>query len=148
MAELVRKNPGELEFHQAVREVLESVAPYVMGYPYLLDAKVLERMVEPERVIMFRVPWVDDRGEVQINRGYRVQMNSAIGPYFQNMTAFNVGYINVDENIRPNDLLDFQQLDKQQIINQTTYLKHVRLSQPLDIYIDGFHNKALIQINH
>ena len=81
MAELVRKNPGELEFHQAVREVLESVAPYVMGYPYLLDAKVLERMVEPERVIMFRVPWVDDRGEVQINRGYRVQMNSAIGPY-------------------------------------------------------------------
>lgn len=68
--------------------------------------------------------------------------------FFQNMTAFNVGYINVDENIRPNDLLDFQQLDKQQIINQTTYLKHVRLSQPLDIYIDGFHNKALIQINH
>ncbi len=81
MAELVRKNPGELEFHQAVREVVESVAPYVMAYPYLLEAKVLERMVEPERVIMFRVPWVDDRGEVQINRGYRVQMNSAIGPY-------------------------------------------------------------------
>ena len=56
MAELVRKNPGELEFHQAVREVVESVAPYVMAYPYLLEAKVLERMVEPERVIMFRVP--------------------------------------------------------------------------------------------
>lgn len=81
MAALVQKNPGEKEFHQAVREVLESVAPYVMESPYLMDAKILERMVEPERVIMFRVPWVDDRGEVQINRGFRVQMNSAIGPY-------------------------------------------------------------------
>ena len=68
--------------------------------------------------------------------------------FFQNMTAFNVGYINVDDSARPNDLLDFQLLDQQQVINQTTYLKHVRLSQPLDIYIDGFHNKALIQINH
>ena len=81
MAELIRKNPGEQEFHQAVREVVESVAPYVMQYPYLREQKILERMVEPERVIMFRVPWVDDRGEIQINRGYRVQMNSAIGPY-------------------------------------------------------------------
>ncbi len=81
MDTLVAKNPGEKEFHQAVREVVESVAPYVMAYPYLLEQKILERMVEPERVIMFRVPWVDDMGEVQINRGYRVQMNSAIGPY-------------------------------------------------------------------
>ncbi|MCQ2334786.1 MAG: NADP-specific glutamate dehydrogenase [Paludibacteraceae bacterium] len=81
MAQLEQKNPGEKEFHQAVREVLESVAPYIMDYPALLDAKIMERMVEPERVIMFRVPWVDDRGEVQINRGFRVQMNSAIGPY-------------------------------------------------------------------
>lgn len=81
MAELVRKNPGELEFHQAVKEVLESVAPMVFAYPYLREQKVLERMVEPERVIMFRVPWVDDQGEVQVNRGFRVQMNSAIGPY-------------------------------------------------------------------
>lgn len=81
MATLVQKNPGESEFHQAVKEVLESVAPMVMAYPYLREQKVLERMVEPERVIMFRVPWVDDRGEVQINRGFRVQMNSAIGPY-------------------------------------------------------------------
>jgi len=81
MAELERKNPGEKEFHQAVREVLESVAPYVMEAPHLQQAKILERMVEPERVIMFRVPWVDDKGQVQINRGYRVQMNSAIGPY-------------------------------------------------------------------
>jgi len=81
MAELVKHNPGETEFHQAVHEVVESVAPYIMAYPYLREQKVLERMVEPERVIMFRVPWVDDRGEVQINRGFRVQMNSAIGPY-------------------------------------------------------------------
>jgi len=81
MADLVRKNPGENEFHQAVKEVVESVAPYIMQYPYLREQKVLERMVEPERVIMFRVPWVDDNGQVQINRGYRVQMNSAIGPY-------------------------------------------------------------------
>ena len=81
MADLIRKNPGENEFHQAVREVVESVAPMIMQYPYLREQKVLERIVEPERMIMFRVPWVDDRGEVQINRGYRVQMNSAIGPY-------------------------------------------------------------------
>ena len=81
MADLIKKNPGENEFHQAVREVVESVAPVVMAYPYMREQKVLERMVEPERVIMFRVPWMDDQGEVQINRGFRVQMNSAIGPY-------------------------------------------------------------------
>ena len=81
MTKLIAKNPGESEFHQAVREVLTSVAPYLEAYPYLLDNKIMERMVEPERVIMFRVPWMDDRGEIQINRGYRVQMNSAIGPY-------------------------------------------------------------------
>ena len=81
MSELIARNPGESEFHQAVREVVESVAPYVTSYPYLMDLKILERMVEPERVIMFRVPWTDDRGEIHINRGYRVQMNSALGPY-------------------------------------------------------------------
>ena len=81
MADLTAKNPGEKEFHQAVKEVLESVAPYMMEHPYLIDQKVLERIVEPERIIIFRVPWLDDEGEVQINRGYRVQMNSAIGPY-------------------------------------------------------------------
>ncbi len=81
MAELVAKNPGEKEFHQAVREVVESVADYVVEYPHLMDQKILERMAEPERVIMFRVPWTDDRGEIHINRGFRVQMNSAIGPY-------------------------------------------------------------------
>ena len=81
MAGLVEKNPGEKEFHQAVREVVESVADYVVDYPHLMDQKILERMAEPERVIMFRVPWTDDRGEIHINRGFRVQMNSAIGPY-------------------------------------------------------------------
>ncbi len=81
MANLISKNPGEQEFHQAVREVVESVAPMIMAYPYLREQKVMERIVEPERVIMFRVPWMDDQGEVQINRGFRVQMNSAIGPY-------------------------------------------------------------------
>ena len=81
MAELIAKNPGESEFHQAVKEVLEAVAPTLEAYPHLLDAKIMERMVEPERVIMFRVPWMDDEGEVRINRGFRVQMNSAIGPY-------------------------------------------------------------------
>ena len=81
MADLKAKNPGENEFHQAVQEVIESVAPMIMAYPYLREQKVMERIVEPERVIMFRVPWMDDQGEVQINRGYRVQMNSAIGPY-------------------------------------------------------------------
>ena len=81
MDELVAKNPGEKEFHQAVREVVEIVADYVVEYPNLMDQKILERMVEPERVVMFRVPWTDDRGEIHINRGFRVQMNSAIGPY-------------------------------------------------------------------
>ena len=81
MADVIAANPGEKEFHQAVREVVESVAPYITSYPQLMDLKIMERIVEPERVIMFRVPWMDDRGQVQINRGYRVQMNSALGPY-------------------------------------------------------------------
>lgn len=81
MAELIAKNPGEKEFHQAVREVVESIAPYIVECPHLMDQKILERLVEPERVVIFRVPWLNDEGEVQINRGFRVQMNSAIGPY-------------------------------------------------------------------
>ncbi len=81
MSELIARNPGEKEFHQAVREVVESVASYVTAYPHFLDLKILERMTEPERVIIFRVPWMDDRGEIHINRGFRVQMNSALGPY-------------------------------------------------------------------
>ena len=76
-----RKNPGEPEFHQAVQEVVESLTPFIEENPKYKEAKIIERMIEPERVIMFRVPWLDDKGETQINRGYRIEMNSAIGPY-------------------------------------------------------------------
>ena len=75
------KNPNEPEFHQAVEEVAMTLIPNINEHPEYEEAKILERMVEPERVVMFRVPWVDDKGEIQINRGYRIQMNSAIGPY-------------------------------------------------------------------
>lgn len=78
---IVDRNPGEKEFHQAVGEVARSLMPFLDQHPKYKEAKILERMVEPERVLIFRVPWVDDQGEIQINRGYRVQMNSAIGPY-------------------------------------------------------------------
>jgi len=81
MAKVIAKNPSEIEFHQAVHEVVESLIPYIDEHPHYSEAKILERMVEPERVILFRVPWIDDRGEVQINKGYRIEMNSAIGPY-------------------------------------------------------------------
>lgn len=76
-----RRDPGETEFHQAVAEVLESIEPALERNPEYRRAKIVERMVEPERVISFRVPWMDDAGEIQVNRGFRVQMNSAIGPY-------------------------------------------------------------------
>ena len=81
MAQLILRNPNEPEFHQAVREVAESLAPHIVASPVLQKMKVLERIAEPERVIIFRVPWLNDKGEIEINRGYRVQMNSAIGPY-------------------------------------------------------------------
>jgi glutamate dehydrogenase (NADP+) len=81
MAKVIAKNPSEVEFHQAVHEVVESLIPFIEEHPHYSEAKILERMVEPERVILFRVPWADDKGEVQINKGYRIEMNSAIGPY-------------------------------------------------------------------
>lgn len=81
MEKVKAKNPGEAVFHQAVQEVVESLMPFIEANPKYKDAKILERMCEPERVIIFRVPWIDDKGEYQINRGFRVQMNSAIGPY-------------------------------------------------------------------
>jgi len=81
MARLQARNPGETEFHQAVQEVVESLSLVLDRHPEYRSAKILERMVEPERIVMFRVPWMDDQGEIQINRGYRIQMNSAIGPY-------------------------------------------------------------------
>ncbi|MBZ0180807.1 MAG: NADP-specific glutamate dehydrogenase [Melioribacteraceae bacterium] len=81
ISEVKAKNPSEPEFHQAVEEVLESLEIVLERHPEYRSAKILERMIEPERVITFRVPWVDDQGEVQVNRGYRIEMNSAIGPY-------------------------------------------------------------------
>ncbi len=78
---VVKRNPGEKEFHQTVAEVLESIEPVVMARPEYEKNGVIERMVEPERIIKFRVSWVDDNGKVQVNRGFRVQFNSAIGPY-------------------------------------------------------------------
>ena len=78
---LRKKNQNEPEFMQAVEEVAETVIPYIVKKDIYQGKKILERMVEPERVITFRVCWVDDSGEIQVNRGYRIQMNSAIGPY-------------------------------------------------------------------
>jgi glutamate dehydrogenase (NADP+) len=79
--QVLRRNPGELEFHQAVREVFDSLAPVLSRHPQYVEAAVLERVCEPERQIVFRVPWVDDAGRVRINRGFRVEFNSALGPY-------------------------------------------------------------------
>ena len=81
MARVEARNPGEPEFHQAVREVLESLEPVIERHPEYVTSGVMERLVEPERIIKFRVPWVDDAGVVHVNRGFRVQFNSAIGPY-------------------------------------------------------------------
>ena len=81
MSDVKAKNPAEPEFHQAVQEVAESLSMVLERHPEYRHNKILERIIEPERVLMFRVPWVDDRGGVQINRGYRIEMNSAIGPY-------------------------------------------------------------------
>ena len=80
-AEVLRRNPGEVEFHQAVREVFESLGPVLRKNPQYAEAAVLERICEPERQIIFRVPWVDDTGRVRTNRGFRVEYNSALGPY-------------------------------------------------------------------
>ena len=81
MAKIVAKNPGEKEFHQAVMEVAESLLPFIEENPKYKQAKILERMAEAERIIIFRIPWLDDKGEIQVNRGFRIEMNSAIGPY-------------------------------------------------------------------
>ncbi len=79
--DVLRRNAGETEFHQAVREVLESLGPVLVKYPEFAEQKIIQRICEPERQIIFRVPWQDDQGRVQINRGFRVQFNSALGPY-------------------------------------------------------------------
>jgi glutamate dehydrogenase (NADP+) len=81
MEQVIKRNPSEPEFHQAVLEVLESLQPAIQKHPELVEAGILNRIVEPERQIIFRVPWVDDHGRVQVNRGFRVQFNSSVGPY-------------------------------------------------------------------
>lgn len=78
---LVRRNSGEPEFHQAVREVVETLMPYVLEHPEYREAAILERMTEPDRIILFRVCWEDDAGNIRVNRAWRVQFNNAIGPY-------------------------------------------------------------------
>ena len=81
MAAVTSRNPGETEFHQAVQEVVESIEPVIEKHPELARARIVDRVVEPERQILFRVPWLDDSGAIQVNRGFRVEFNSAIGPY-------------------------------------------------------------------
>src|SRR5271157_5504030 len=80
--ELVKqRDPGQLEFHQAVTEVLTSLAPAIDAHPEFNQNKILERLVEPERIVQFKVAWLDDKQEINLNRGYRIQFNSAVGPY-------------------------------------------------------------------
>jgi len=81
MEKVISRNPSQPEFHQAVEEVLESIWPFLDKNPHYMHANILDRLVEPERVLMFRVPWKDDKGNIQVNRGFRVEFNSAIGPY-------------------------------------------------------------------
>ena len=81
LEQAIQRNPGEIEFHQALHEVLYSLEPVLAQHPEIEEAGVLERIVEPERLITFRVPWVDDQGKVQVNRGFRVQFNGVLGPY-------------------------------------------------------------------
>jgi glutamate dehydrogenase (NADP+) len=81
MQNVIARNPGEPEFHQAVREVFESLEVVAEANPHYVKAGIFERIAEPERQIIFRVPWIDDKGDVHVNRGFRVQFNSAIGPY-------------------------------------------------------------------
>ena len=79
MEPVVKNHPGEVEFHQAVREVAESILPILPRHPQFIEEQIFERMTEPERAVIFRVPWIDDSGKIQLNIGYRIQMNSAIG---------------------------------------------------------------------
>ena len=81
MQGLVRRNPGEVEFHQAVAEFVQTVMPFVQQHSEYVDARILDRMTEPDRIIIFRVPWEDDQGNVRVNRAWRVQFNNSIGPY-------------------------------------------------------------------
>ena len=111
-ADVIRRNPGEIEFHQAVHEVLTSLEPVLAKDPHYADNALLERLVEPERQIIFRVPWVDDAGNVQVNRGFRVEFNSALGPYKGGLRfhpSVNAGIIK---------FLGFEQIFKNSLTNQ------------------------------
>lgn len=111
-ADVIRRNPGEIEFHQAVHEVLTSLEPVLAKDPHYADNALLERLVEPERQITFRVPWVDDAGNVQVNRGFRVEFNSALGPYKGGLRfhpSVNAGIIK---------FLGFEQIFKNALTNQ------------------------------
>ena len=111
-ADVIRRNPGEHEFHQAVHEVLTSLEPVLAKYPHYADNALLERLVEPERQIIFRVPWVDDAGNVQVNRGFRIEFNSALGPYKGGLRfhpSVNAGIIK---------FLGFEQIFKNALTNQ------------------------------
>ena len=111
MQMVISKNPAEEEFHQAVKEVVESIWEYLEHNPYYLHHKILDRIVEPERIIMFRVPWCDDQGKVNVNRGFRVEFNSAIGPYKGGLRfhpSVNLGILK---------FLGFEQIFKNSFIN-------------------------------
>ncbi|MBS6934362.1 MAG: NADP-specific glutamate dehydrogenase [Actinomyces graevenitzii] len=111
-ADVIRRNPGENEFHQAVHEVLTSLEPVLAKDPHYADNALLERLVEPERQIIFRVPWVDDAGNVQVNRGFRIEFNSALGPYKGGLRfhpSVNAGIIK---------FLGFEQIFKNALTNQ------------------------------
>ena len=110
--QVVARNRGETEFHQAVREVLDSLAPVIAKHPHYAEGALLERIVEPERQLMFRVPWVDDAGNVQVNRGFRIEFNSALGPYKGGLRfhpSVNAGIIK---------FLGFEQIFKNALTNQ------------------------------
>jgi len=110
--QVVARNRGEVEFHQAVREVLDSLTPALEGHPEYTENGLLERLVEPERQIVFRVPWVDDAGNVQVNRGFRIEFNSALGPYKGGLRfhpSVNIGIIK---------FLGFEQIFKNALTGQ------------------------------
>ncbi len=110
--DVLRRNPGESEFHQAVLEVLETLAPVLSKYPEFAEKKIIERICEPERQIIFRIPWQDDRGQIQINRGFRVQFNSALGPYKGGMRFHPSIYLGIIK------FLGFEQIFKHALTGQ------------------------------
>ncbi len=110
--DVLRRNPGESEFHQAVLEVLETLTPVLSKYPEFAEKKIIERICEPERQIIFRIPWQDDRGQIQINRGFRVQFNSALGPYKGGMRFHPSVYLGIIK------FLGFEQIFKNALTGQ------------------------------